>query len=105
MTKNEIFNTLITLKPKLKKEGITLLGVFGSYARGDYTSSSDVDILYEIDNAEEFANKNGGFGAFTKLKEIKDNISSSLGMPIDFTSKGSLNEVGKKYILGDLVNV
>jgi len=50
MNTEDVLNTLRQLKPVLKKEGITLLGVFGSYARGDYTAQSDVDILYDIDD-------------------------------------------------------
>ncbi len=102
MTKNEILDKLILLKPALKKDGITLLGIFGSYARGDYTQESDIDILYKLDDAREFTQRNGGFGAFTKLIEIKESISGILKKPIDFVDKDALNEIGREFILKEL---
>ena len=105
MMKNEIIDKLTLLKPTLKKDGITLLGIFGSYARGDYTQESDIDILYKIDDAREFTQRNGGFGAFTKLLEIKNYISDILKKPIDFVDKDALNDIGKEFILKELTHV
>ena len=102
MTKNEIINKLVLLKPMLKKEGITLLGIFGSYARGDYTKDSDVDILYKLDNVQEFIKKYNGFSAFSKLGEIKNAISLAIDKPIDFVDKNNLNDIGKVFILKEL---
>ena len=91
----------------MKKDGITILGIFGSYARGDFTKDkdSDIDLLYEIDNPSEFVKVNGAFGAFTKLVEIKEFLSCEFGKPLDLAAKSSLNEIGEKYILKDLVDV
>ncbi len=100
--KQDLLDKLIELKPELQKEGITIIGIFGSYARGDYTDESDVDILYEIDNPQKFVKEYNGWGAFTKLAETKEYISKKLGKRVDFVSKNSLNMVGKKFILRDL---
>ena len=105
MNKNDILKRLEVLKPKLAEDGITILGVFGSYARGDFSKDSDIDLLYEIDNPTEFVKVNGGFGAFTKLLEIKEFLSAEFGKSIDLVAKSSLNEIGEKYILKDLVDV
>ena len=35
--------------PVLRRHGITRAGIFGSVARGDATTESDVDILIELD--------------------------------------------------------
>jgi len=40
-----ILNILKESKSEMAKEGFLILGIFGSYARGDDTPSSDVDIL------------------------------------------------------------
>ncbi|MEN8446959.1 MAG: nucleotidyltransferase domain-containing protein, partial [Cyanobacteria bacterium J06555_13] len=43
------------LRPILQDEyHITELGIFGSYARGEQTESSDVDILVEFDPSFDF---------------------------------------------------
>ena len=49
MTKTEIVSVLQELKPRYTKEGFVILGLFGSYAKDEATSSSDVDILYDLD--------------------------------------------------------
>jgi len=105
MNKEEILQAIATLKPLLKKEGITLLGVFGSFARGDYHSESDVDILYDIDNPKAFSQKFGGFAAFTKLEEFKKMIAERLGRKVDFVAKNGLNSISKKYVMRDLLYV
>ena len=100
--KSIILGKLSILKAELKKEGINIIGIFGSYARGDYREDSDVDILYKLQNPQKFAKEHNGWGAFTKLVEIKEYISKRLDKKVDFVSKDSLNEVGKKFILRDL---
>ncbi len=105
MDKNDILKRLEVLKPKLEQDGITILGIFGSYARGDFSKDSDIDLLYEIENPSEFVKVNGGFGAFTKLVEIKEFLSCEFGKSVDLVAKSSLNEIGEKYILKDLVDV
>ena len=105
MNKEEILQAIVALKPLLKKEGITLLGVFGSFARGDYHSESDVDILYDIDDPKTFAQKFGGFAAFTKLEEFKEMIAERLGRKVDFVAKKGLNSISEKYVMRDLLYV
>jgi predicted nucleotidyltransferase len=105
MTQSDILDKLEVLKPKLKDDGITIIGIFGSYARGDFSKDSDIDLLYEIDNPSKFVKVNGGFGAFTKLVEIKEFLSAEFGKSVDLVAKSSLNEIGEKYILRDLVDV
>lgn len=46
----EIQSTLKQHKPALaQRYHIKTLGVFGSYARGDHTGTSDIDLLVEFD--------------------------------------------------------
>jgi len=77
MTTNEVIQKLKALQPILNKEGITLLGIFSSYARGDYTDKSDIDILYRLDNPSAFLKKYSGFNALVKLEEIKAFLAQS----------------------------
>jgi len=49
-TQEEIRQKLVTLKPFLRKNfGVDKIGFFGSYARGEQTPNSDLDILVEFD--------------------------------------------------------
>lgn len=105
MTKNDLIQKLLALKPTLKNEGFTIIGIFGSYAREDYTSNSDIDILYTLSDPHKFSKKYGGFGAFTKIRETKEFLAKEFGKEVDFVDGTSLSRTGKKYILEDLVSV
>lgn len=49
MEQLEIINTLKALKPEFAaRYGVTRLGIFGSLARGEFTATSDVDIVVEM---------------------------------------------------------
>lgn len=56
---NEIILKLKEIKPIYEKEGMKLIGIFGSFAKNSATENSDIDILYELDT------KNS-------MKEMKD---------------------------------
>jgi predicted nucleotidyltransferase len=105
MTRDEIIRTLATLKPELKEEGVTLLGIFGSYARGDQKGSSDIDLLYTIDDPKAFVQKYGGFGAFSRLEEIREMLAEKLGKKVDLVAKRGLNSTTERYVLKDLMYV
>ena len=94
-------NKLVFLKEKLKNDGFVIDGIVGSYARGE--KYNDIDILYHLD--KEFLKKYKGFEAFIKLEEIKKNLENSLNEKVDIIDKTTLNKVGKKYILKDIIYV
>jgi uncharacterized protein len=105
MTKEEILGTLRELKPKYEAEGFEILGLFGSYARDEATESSDVDILYKIPNMTEYLQKHSGWNAINRIVEAKESLSQTLHKKVDFVDIETLNSVGKKYILADVVYV
>ena len=103
MTKNEILSKIKSLKESLKNDGFIIDGVFGSLARNDFSDSSDVDILYHLEEA--FFEKYGGFVGFKRLDEIKQIISREVGKRVDIAPKNALSKTGKKYILNEVVYV
>lgn len=102
MSVNDIYEKLRLIKPVLNNDGINILGVFGSYARGDYTSNSDIDILYEIQDIKAFMQKYKGFTAFSKLADTKEFLKKELQKEVDFVDKDTLNEIGKEFILKEV---
>ena len=105
MNKDEILTELSKLKKTYEKEGIVILGLFGSYARDEATESSDVDILYKIPNMSEYLQKYDGWSAINHIVETKQSLSQTLHKKVDFVDVETLNEIGKKYILSDVVYV
>lgn len=52
-TSELILKTIRSKKKELKKFGIQRIGLFGSYARGEQTEDSDIDILVDFDPEKE----------------------------------------------------
>lgn len=101
----DLESKLLRLRSRLSAEGFVIVGVSGSYARNEEAPNSDLDLLYEIPDPEGFAERYGGFGSFTRLMEIKREIETEIKIPVDLISLGSLNEIGRKYLLKDLKRV
>ncbi len=97
-------------EPKLKllqqakeyyaNEGFNIVGFFGSYARGEATPQSDIDILYELN--EKFIKNYKGFLAFSRLSEIKEELKTLFGIDVDISAKSGLSRTAEKYIMRDL---
>lgn len=99
LSKNDIIKKLKELKPHYAKEGLTIVGLFGSYARCEESKFSDIDIAYHI-NYDEFSKKQiGGFAKLLKLDEIKDELQSIFKTKVDLVSDSN------KSILKDIVYV
>ncbi len=49
LTKEDIFKLLRDSKAKLSSLGVKSIGLFGSFARGDDSGESDIDVLLELE--------------------------------------------------------
>ena len=78
LDKDEILAYLKELKPALQKDGIIELGLFGSYAKGTASASSDIDIF--IRTSDEFHKKFSGFKYFAYLDDIATSIQKRFGV-------------------------
>ncbi len=70
--------------------------LFGSFARGEQTANSDVDILFEPDYSGK------PFTLFT-MGGIYMDLKNLLGRDIDLVAEGSLNPNIKKYVEQDKI--
>ena len=96
---NEILNQLQKLKPIYEKEGLILLGLFGSYAKNTQTKFSDIDIAYKLDY-DKFSKKYiGGFAKLLRIDDIKKELQDIFKKPIDFVPDSN------KVIMKDLIYV
>jgi uncharacterized protein len=80
------------LKPYARR-----ITVFGSYARGDDTAKSDIDILIALKPAE----KRPPLGL--KFFRIQEELSQTLGRPIDLATEDDLSPYIQKNIISDKV--
>lgn len=102
MEKRVILDKLEILNQKYANEGVTIYGIFGSYARGEERPSSDIDIVYKLDK-DKFFSLYKGFKSASKISDISEEISSYLGKKIDFISYDTTNEALKAAIDKELV--
>jgi len=95
---NTKLKELRQLRPKivkiLKKNDVVKAGIFGSYARGEQTKSSDIDILVKPP-------KGIGFG----FVGIQLELESKLKKKIDLLSYKAINPLMKKKILKEEVRI
>lgn len=99
MNKNEILLKLKELKPIYEKEGLVLLGLFGSYAKDTQTKFSDIDVAYKLDYDKFSSKYQGGFAKLLRIDDIKKELRAIFKTPIDLVPDSN------KSILKDLINV
>ena len=82
--------------PMLKKRFyVKTIGIFGSVARGEDTSQSDVDLLVDFKQTI-------GFFDFIRLE---NELSDLLGKKVDLVSSKALKPVIRKQVLKELFYV
>ena len=88
----EIKDRLQAQKPYLyKKYGVTKIGVFGSYVRGEQNSESDIDILIELTNPPRIS--------LLDLVDLQYYLSDLLGLEVDVALKSNLRKrIGKRIL-------
>jgi len=103
MNKKEIVNYLKSIKSVYLQEGLIIKALFGSYSRDEATTNSDIDILVEA--TPQFAQKYG-FRAFSRLKEIQEEISKALGgQKVDLADVTGMSKTAKKFIIDRAIYV
>jgi uncharacterized protein len=79
MDREAVANIIRSRRAELEALGVAHLSLFGSVARGDHTSASDVDVAIEI--REE--GRPLGLKAIGQLMDIEEKLSEILGVPVD----------------------
>ena len=94
MSKKEILPILHSLSEEIKQNyKAEIVGIFGSYARGEETPNSDIDVLVNfLDGATLF--DLSGLTIFLKKK---------LQRQVDVVSKRALRKEIEPYVFEDLV--
>ena len=94
---DEIINKLKESQALFDKYGVELIGIFGSYVRGDAEQNSDIDILIN-------PNETKPFGLFA-LMHLEDELNNELKIKVDLVVKRSLKPVIGKHILEEVVEI
>ncbi len=52
-SKQDVIDKIVRLEPQLLTRGVKRLALFGSFARGDHDSDSDIDLLVEFASGQK----------------------------------------------------
>jgi uncharacterized protein len=84
-----------TILAKLSRFNPSFVGIFGSYARDEQTSKSDLDILVEFRSKVNLLD----------LVGLEQELSESLNIPVDLVTQRSLSPYLKPFIEKDLIRI
>ncbi|HBI24137.1 MAG: hypothetical protein A2Y48_05900 [Nitrospirae bacterium RIFCSPLOW2_12_42_9] len=79
-----------------RRHKINFLAIFGSYARGDYSEKSDLDLLIRF--SEEVDDEI----TLLDFVGIEQELSEELQVKVDLLTEDSISPYIKKYIMDDL---
>lgn len=80
-----------------KNYGVSKIGIFGSFAMGDFNQKSDVDILINLNKRNKVS--------LLDLIGIENDLSLRLGRKVDLVTQKGLNPYIKNNILKSTIYV
>ena len=83
------------VRPILEEHGITRAEIFGSYARNEEGSESDVDILVELGEGK----------TLTDLAKLKEDLEEALEKDVDVLTYDSLHPDIREKIFDEAVEI
>ena len=95
MNRDQIIARLRELKPELERDAnVKAIAIFGSFARDEAGSDSDLDLLVE------FGPKSPGIFGFIRLS---NRLSQIFGVKVDLVTKAALHPQLRERILGEAI--
>jgi uncharacterized protein len=95
-TLQQVLSVLHAHEAELRRRGVCHAAVFGSVARGDASSGSDIDVLVDLDPQKPI-------GLF-EYARIKLYIAELLGGSADVVNRRTLKPLLREAILRDTMN-
>ena len=95
MNRAFILDFLTKNKAALREEyGVQKIGLFGSYARGDFTDESDIDIAVEIESSKK---------TLHTFFELKREMERAFGKRVDLGIESTLKPIAKEMIDREII--
>ena len=92
-TKDEIIDLLKKHKKEISERfAVRAVGLFGSYARGESSAASDIDVLVEFDEP-----------TFDHYMDLKFYLEKLLGSEVDLILADSMKPRLKPYVEKDMI--
>ncbi len=97
MFRAKALQALRAREDELRAKGVTGLALFGSTARSEAGSASDVDLVLELDESSVLG--------LLDLVDLKEALAEELGRPVDIAFRSRLRPWFAARIAPDLVRV
>jgi hypothetical protein len=97
MTPEDVRRLIEPEASALRSRGVTALYVFGSVARGDAQSTSDVDVMVDYDPTSEFN--------LIDLASVQRRLSERLGVSVDVVTRNGIHRRIRDRVLEEAVRV
>ncbi len=104
-TLEDVLPIVQEMKVNYAKEGVELLGIFGSFARAEEDIYSDIDIAYNLNFSLFDKFYHDGFSKLLRLQAIREEMEEKLHKKVDLLSLKNTNDMIKARILKEIVYV
>jgi predicted nucleotidyltransferase len=98
MDRSALIDLLRRYEAALRENGATGLFIFGSRARNNHRSDSDLDLFIDYNPAARVPN-------MFRLMQLEEEISKALGVPVTITTRNALHPLMKDNIERDAIQV
>ena len=96
MSKDEILSFLSSHKDEMhKKFGLIKIGLFGSYAKDNFSDKSDIDLAVEIKSQDKFRS----------FFALKDYLEKNLRKKVDLGIESNIKQRALKQIKKEIIYV
>jgi len=93
-TREDILRLLAEKRNAIRQFGVTEIGIFGSFARGEQNKRSDVDVLVEL--------RDGSFDSYMNLLFFLEDL---FGRKVDLVEKNTIKPIIRNRVLREALYV
>lgn len=102
MTRQEVLDRIASVRDELRRRHVKRLELFGSFARGDATDRSDVDLLVEFDEQAK-RDQTGRPLTLFDIAEVHALLETAIGRDIDLVLRDGVYPAMRERIYGEAI--
>lgn len=96
LTRADVVERLLSAEAEIRRHGVRRLALFGSFARDEARSDSDVDLYVEFLPGQK---------SFDRFMQLADELEGLLGRPVELVTPEALSPFIGPHILAEAEDV